>query len=129
MSQSPMERFEDAWKAWARRGPRTAATDAARRLRARLDAAALDAAPGPVRLGPARGWLAAAAVALLAAGAWLASWPPAPAPDAPAGFGITEPQPLAPGVALIWLDAETPLYMTLTPPRAAEPPVEKGDPR
>ena len=119
MSQSPMDRFEDEWKAWARRPLRTGASDAARRLRERLEE--------PVRRrSPTRGWLAAAAtVALAALGLWT-SWPPGHAPDTPGTVGLVEPQPLPPGVVLIWLDVETPLYMTLTPPGSSETPAEKG---
>ena len=115
MSRDPIDRFEDRWLAWARRPPRTAAGDAARKVLARLE---------PPRRVPAYRWLAAAAVALLAAGLWL-SWPPVPAPEV--AFGLDQGPPLGEGVALIWLDPETPLYMTLTPPRAGNVRAKKGD--
>ncbi len=113
--KDPLKEFEGRWKDWAKKAPGTVPKDAARRVMARLPAR-------PRRrdmLGfiPARRYLAAAAaVALLVFGIRF--------------FGKTKPTileapviaeasiELGEDVALIWLDPDTPLYMTLSPPEA-----------
>lgn len=141
-----LEGVEERWRRWARRPPRTSPETAAHRVLARL--AEPDPQPG---WQPAGGWtsrsarrLVAAALALAAVGIWLLTagppWP-LPAPDTDPGPGtesdespsaavrsveVPEAPTMAEGVVLMWLDAETPLYMTLAPPgRAAG--VEKGE--
>jgi hypothetical protein len=106
-----LQEFEHAWKAWAERPTRRSSGEAGRRvvetasrrrrrsraLRTLLATAALLVIA--VTLGVRRGSLGPEAT------------PPAPAPLAPA--------PLGAGQALIWLDEDTPLYMTFEAPEAA----------
>jgi len=119
MSRSPLEELEDRWKSWAERPPRTSPEDAARQVLARLD-------DGERRRAPRmwRGtWLAAAAAVLLAVAVGLfAPHLPSPQTSSPRTAEVAAP-PLDDGVVLIWLDSETPLYMSFAPP-----PAEEGDP-
>jgi len=103
--------FEDAWRAWAgrpaRRSPGAAARnvlEAARRRRRRRRTA--------------RTLLATAALVLIALtlGVWRERPHPEVTPSAPPPLATV---PLAPGQALIWLDDETPLYMTFEAPDTA----------
>lgn len=114
MSRSPLEQFEERWKTWAGRPPRTSPEDAARQVLARLDGGERRISP---RL-PRMTWLAAAAAVLLAVAVGLF----APHPPSPRTAEVAAP-PLDDGVVLIWLDSETPLYMSFAPP-----PAEEGDP-
>lgn len=105
MSDDRNERLEEQWRRWARRPPATPADVAARRLVARLEKERAQ------RVLPRRwGVLAAAAAALLvvALAVPLAVREPVAPPSA-----VVERPPLKEGVVLIWLDSETPLYLTL----------------
>lgn len=116
MSRTPIEDFENRWKSWAERPPRTSPEAAARQVLARLDEGERPTLP---RVGlPHMRWLAAAAAVLLAmaVGLFAPSSPPARTAEVAA-------PPLDDGVVLIWLDSETPLYMSFAPP-----PAEEGDP-
>jgi hypothetical protein len=112
------EELRRAWRRLAERPPRLAPQEAARRVLARLE---------PRGAQAVRRWAAAAALLLaLAAGWWQAErWntrrrtPTAPPAAAQAALPLDE------GVVLLWLDDETPLYLTLTPPRTAG--AENGD--
>jgi hypothetical protein len=112
MSRPPFERFDERFKAWAERPPRTSPEEAARQVLARLDDGGRRGLPRPV-------WLAAAAAVLLALAVGLF----APRPPVPPRTAEAAAPPLDDGVVLIWLDSETPLYMSFAPPPAAE-----GDP-
>ena len=135
------ERFEERWRRWARRPPRTRPETAAHRVLTRL----AEPAPQPAwRL--AGGWTSrgarrfvAAALVLAAVGlALLTAGPPLPftasdtepapgtAPDGAPGSTVPGAPLMADGVVLLWLDAETPLYMTFAPPGSAAG-AEKGD--
>ena len=112
MSRPPFERFDERFKAWAERPPRTSPEKAARQVLARLDGSGRRGLPSPI-------WLAAAAAVLLALAVGLF----APRPPVPPRTAEAAAPPLDGGVVLIWLDSETPLYMSFAPPPAAE-----GDP-
>ncbi len=116
MNRDPLDRFMEAWKERAQRPAETPAPIAARRLLERLPPRR---SRWPVRL------LATAATALLAllgSQLWV-DWQPfrdfQPPPASVPGF---ETPPLDSDVALIWLDPETPLYLTLEPPNAKKVP-------
>jgi len=120
------QRLEASWRRWARRPPRRSSEEAARRVLARLEDGS-SRSPSAVRLGPAVWrWAATAAVLLVTLGIWLLA-PGLPEPGEEAGsLGATsrqesprlsEPPVMDHGVVLLWLDAETPLYMTFAPPR------------
>jgi hypothetical protein len=129
--------FERRWRRWGERPPRTHPETAARRVLTRL------AEPAP-RPGwrPAGGWtslgarrLAVAALVLAAVGVWLltAGLPgpftgpgPTVAPERAPGGPLPATPAMADGVVLMWLDAETPLYMTFAPPSRTTG-AEKGD--
>lgn len=129
--------FEERWRRWARRPPRTSPESAAHRVLTRL------AEPTPQPWWrPAGGWaspgarrLVAAALAVAAVGLWLlTAGLPFPGTDPGPGLGSDDsPAPtfpetpvMADGVVLMWLDAETPLYMTFAPP-PQESGAEKGE--
>lgn len=116
MSRSPLEHslkeFEVRYKSWAERPPETSPEEAARQVLARLDETEPRRRHFPV-------WLAAAAAVLLAVAAGLF----APQPPPPPRTAVVTAPALDDGVVLIWLDSETPLYMSFAPP-----PVEQGDP-
>lgn len=100
--------FEDRWRTWAARPPRTSPAAAAAAVRERLR-----------RPAPHRWWLPAAAAAALTVTALLSVrslGPPRPAstPSSPAGAEAT--MPLGEGEVLLWLDEDTPLYMTYQQP-------------
>lgn len=112
--------FEERWRRWAERPPRTPPETAARQVLTRLDRPEETSRRAALRPG----WrLAAAAVLALAVlGLWLvtAGPPSAVPPSDTASDAPTESTPvMADGVVLMWLDAETPLYMTFAPPRPA----------
>lgn len=111
MSDDRNVRLEEQWKRWARRPPATPADVAARRLVARLEEERRRQAVLPRRWGV----LAAVGAALLAV--VLAVRGPDPAPAA----GVVERPPLKEGVVLIWLDSETPLYLTLATVKGDSP--------
>jgi len=106
--------FEDAWRRAADRPPRLAGSAAARRVVARLE-------PPPRRRAALR-WAAAAGLAAVLALAVALGWWDSRRSEsllAPETVAAAEaPLPLDDGVVLLWLDDETPLYLTLTPPRS-----------
>ena len=110
MTDQKPDRFDESFKSWAERSPRTPAHEAARQVVAQL----------PERR---RGWsvtgsgwriaTAAAGLALLLVVGW-ATLPRPPGPSA-ALQEVALP-PLPADVVLLWLDEETPLYLTVAPP-------------
>jgi len=110
MTDQEMERFDEALKTWAKRSPQTPAHEAARQVVARLSER---------RTG---GWLmgnslrfatAAAGLALLLVVGWVTL------PKAPGTLASTPEvalPPLPDDVVLLWLDDETPLYLTVALP-------------
>jgi ferric-dicitrate binding protein FerR (iron transport regulator) len=110
--RDPVDRFERALKVWAERPPRVSPEEASRRV---LEAARRRRRRNLTR----RALLAAAAVlAVVAIPGIRHRHVPETTPTATAP---QEPRPLGAGEVLIWLDAETPLYMTFE-----APPVPRG---
>jgi len=108
--KTPEERFEDEWKSWARLPPRNSPAAAAASVRAMIEQRRRRRRPP---------WLFAAAAAVLVATIalsvhWIRLVPPAITPQPPAGVQ-SAPQ-LGEGQVLMWIDEETPLYMTFQPP-------------
>lgn len=101
--------FRRAWRDAARRPPRLPPDEAARGVLLRLE-------PRPRRRTLLR-WGAAAALAalVLALISLLPSGRQRQAVQDQAGGDTSIP--LDDGIVLLWLDAETPLYMTFVPPR------------
>jgi hypothetical protein len=99
-----LQRFEQSWRAAAERPAGLTAGEGVRR--------ALEIARSR-RRRRATGWTLAAAASLAALALTLGRAPAAVAP------GVPPPSPTAasdgPEVVVMWLDAETPLYMTLAP--------------
>ncbi len=97
------DRFEQAWRRWATRPPRRTPAMAARAVRASL----------PPRRPARVAWAAAlaAATAVMLALVTVLVHETTPARPAQAGTVVEAPQ-LGSGEVLLWLDAETPLYMT-----------------
>lgn len=132
-SHDPVREFE---RRLARRGARPPATppdEAARRVLARLEATE----PAAGRLGRrppgSLPWLrlvAAAALLLAAVVLWRAPWhetrhgTATPAETVADHRGAPASAPLPEGVMLLWIDEETPLYLSLAPPPAEA--TEKG---
>jgi ferric-dicitrate binding protein FerR (iron transport regulator) len=111
--RDPVDRFERALKVWAERPPRVSPEEASRRV--------LEAARRRRRRSLTRRALLAA-VAALAVIAIPGILRERPRPEAtPAAAAALEPRPLGANEALIWLDAQTPLYMTFE-----APPVPRG---
>ena len=104
-----VDEFEGALVAWAERPPRGSPEEAGRRV--------LEAARQRQRRSRAvRALLATAALVVLAL-SWASARRPVPGgspPEAPPSR-----RALGAGQALIWLDAETPLYMTFEAPGTA----------
>jgi hypothetical protein len=120
-------RFAAAWKRRTERPPSLSPQAAAARVRARLD--------GRARQRRLRRWQLATAglvtaAALLAAVVFLPTWGPGGGPGAgavrtAASAGTVDAAATpSEGEVLLWLDPETPLYLTLTPP-----PPERGTTR
>jgi hypothetical protein len=106
-----VEEFERAWKAWAERPARRSPEDAGRRV--------VDVARRRRRRRRAiRTLLATAALVVVALTLGLRRERPGPEATPPAPPHLA-PAPLRAGQALIWLDEETPLYMTFEAPEAA----------
>jgi hypothetical protein len=104
-----VEEFEGAWKEWAERPARRSSEEAGRRV--------LEAARRRQRRHrTVRTLLATAALLVIAVTLGVRRQGPEPAPAAEPPLASA---PLGPGQALIWLDAETPLYMTFEAPEAA----------
>lgn len=126
-----MRRFEERWREWSHRPPRQDASQAAHRVMTRLDERS--SVSSSERGFGSWTWrlAAAAAVLVLATGLWLLlpGLPPSisgPASQPPEGLETTETPVMGDGVVLMWLDADTPLYMTFAPPQG-EPDAEKGE--
>jgi hypothetical protein len=109
--RDPVDRFEDALKAWAERPPRLSPEEAGRRV---VEVARRRRRRALTR----RALLAAAAVLAIVAIPGIRRDRTAPV-SAPTAAPRVEPQPLGAGEILIWLDAETPLYMTFEAPPAS----------
>ena len=120
MIQDRDQRFSEAFRRWAQRPPATPPEQAAAQIGARLR--------------KRRSWepgafsglrLAAAALALGTLTAWwlLRAQPSSPSWDLAGieargpSLGELETPPLDDDVALFWLNEETPLYLTLSPPK------------
>jgi len=103
--RNPEDRFEEAWKQWLRRPPRLSPAEAADGITKLL----------PARRRRPKSWMVAAAASLLAGAVGTSIWwstmvvAPPTAPPVPASA------PLGGGEVLIWLDDQTPLYMTFQP--------------
>lgn len=135
MDRESNDRFDKSFEQWARRPSATPADEAANRLLRRLS---VDSKPRPV----ARLRFAAVATAMVLgvlATRLLYVGPPASEPafeDRSLGeLAQIVPPPLPEGVALIWIDADTPLYLTVTPPQVSDqlqipnqPPTSEGEP-
>ncbi len=108
--KTPEERFEEAWREWTRRPPRQAPAEAAARVGSLIR-------EGQRRRQP-RWAIAAAAAVLFAAIAVAVHWTrlsyqpglPQPVP------AVREAPQLGGGEVLMWIDKDTPLYMTFQPP-------------
>ncbi len=99
--------FEDRWRRFAYRPARRPAAEAAARA-----VAASRGAPAP-RAIP---WVFAAAGALLIAGAALTVRLGIRPGGGPAPAAAVASASISSGTVLLWLDEETPLYMTFQPP-------------
>ena len=112
MPLDPIDRFEQRFRDWARRPPATPPDEAARRILHRLPAA-----PRPVLSWPRLAATATAAALVVALATQVYLRPPSIPPVVPSTtVGVVE-APLVPeGVALIWLESGTPLYLTLSAP-------------
>jgi hypothetical protein len=109
MTDDPERRFDEEWRRRAARPPGKSPAAAAAEVRARLS-----------RQASAHLWrLPAAAVLVLALTAFLGVRllnPPKTVPAPARVVGPVAVAPLAEGQVLIWLDEETPLYMTCQQP-------------
>jgi hypothetical protein len=110
MNSEAQNRFDEAFKSWAERPPKTPSSDAARRV-----VASLPEPRSSWKLGGSglRLATAAAGLALLLVVSWV-SLPTPPDPSSPL-HEVAIP-PLPDEVVLLWLDEETPLYLTVAPP-------------
>jgi len=116
--EEPVEkRFEEAWRRRLERPLRTPPPQAAARIAAQLESR---------RRSRITRWipLAAAAAVALAVGVTLLR-EPAPQLSLPAR-PTPEVRPLGEGEILLWLDENTPLYMTFQPPAVAPSSEEKS---
>jgi ferric-dicitrate binding protein FerR (iron transport regulator) len=109
--QDRVEEFERAWKAWAERPARRSPGEAGRRVveagrRRRRRRRAIQAL------------LATAALVVIAVTLGVRRERPVPQATSPSAPPLAT-APLGAGQALIWLDSETPLYMTFEAPDAA----------
>ena len=120
MAREPTERFEASFKTWAERPPKTPASEAAGAVLERL----ARHETVPARRRPDRAWRwANALAALLLASVIVARFSPSLAPTGGLDPRPQEPiaaAPLPEGVLLMWLDAETPLYLTMNRPQAQQ---------
>lgn len=102
-----LDRFDEALQSWADRPTRLSPHMAAVRVRAAIESA------------PRRRWawrplvtVATAALAVVALVVMLR--------DVPRSAGLADRPEAKPGVAVMWLDAQTPLYMNLEPLKIQE---------
>lgn len=113
--------FEERWRQWSARPPERSPQTAARQVVDRLERRERQepresSAPMPRR------WSVPtlAATAAVTAGVWLALelwvWAPVPEASSPVETQTAVTPPMEDGVVLMWLDADTPLYMTFAPP-------------
>lgn len=117
-SRDPEDRFLEAWKHWAQRPPRQSPAEAAAAVSRRL----------PLRQQRRSWWALAAAAAMTVTVALAVQWsifirratPPGPT------INLQESAPMSKGEVLIWLDDETPLYMTFQPPENGPAPGNKS---
>jgi ferric-dicitrate binding protein FerR (iron transport regulator) len=108
-----VEEFERAWKTWAERPARRSPEEAGRRT---VEAARLRRR----RSRAVRTLLATAALLVIAVTLGVRRQGPVrEAPPPTTSVAAVAAPPLRAGQALIWLDAETPLYMTFEAPPAA----------
>jgi hypothetical protein len=107
----PERRFEERWLRWARRPPRLAPEEAARRVSDALQ-------QRRARRSASLALVAAAAVLAVALPLSLPRTPPTPALDGGPAAGTAQVG-LGENQVLIWIDEETPLYMTFQAPEAA----------
>lgn len=124
--KNPLKEFEGRWKDWGKKAPGTAPEEAVRRIMARLPVRSRRW--GTLDFLPARRYLAAAAAVVFLVFGASYFWNDNPtALDAPVlteasiefGEDVADaPVELGENVALIWLDPDTPLYLTLNPPEA-----------
>ncbi len=109
----PGDRFEEAWRNWLRRPPHRSPAEAAARV------------AGLIRERRRRRraiWAYAAAAVVVAAIGVAIRWAGLSnrtVPVQPAALVQKAPQ-LGQGEVLMWLDEETPLYMTFQPPEKGE---------
>ena len=110
VNKAPEERFDDAFKRWAERPPRLSPAEAAARMASLIR-------EGQQRRQP-RWAYAAAAAALFAVGALVFHWARLSTPHQTPKpvLAVQEAAPLSEGEVLMWLDKDTPLYMTFQPP-------------
>jgi hypothetical protein len=120
--ESPMDRLDEALRALAARPPAVTPAAAARGIAARIEGLGRRAP----RLRPAWAWTAATVLVAGGIAVLLRVGQPPPAGSdpvvgarEPAGAGLSLAGTLADGEVLIWLDAETPLYMSFAPPARA----------
>ena len=104
--------FEEVWKRWSARPPRLSAEEAAALVASRIR-------QRPVRRQP-NWYLAAAAVVLLALVGTVAIWRPVRTPTESQPASQQASLPLGKGEVLIWIDEQTPLYMTFQAPEEEE---------
>ncbi len=102
--QTPEQPFEEAWKLWVERPTQQTPAEAAARIAGLMRT-------GRQRRRPFWMYAAAAAVLLAAIGIMRMQFPRRAAPD-PTVQSIQEAVPLGEGQVLLWLDSDTPLYMT-----------------
>ncbi len=102
-----LDRFDEALRSWANRPPRLSPHMAAVRVRAAIENA-------PRRRWAWRALVTAAATALAAVALVVALR------DIPRTEGLADRPEARPGVAVMWLDAQTPLYMNLEPLKVQE---------
>jgi len=102
------DRFIEAWRHWARRPPTRSPAEAAAAVSRRL----------PLRRQRRYWWGLAAAAALTVTVALAVYWSISVRRASPPGatINLQETTPLGNGEVLIWLDEQTPLYMTFQPP-------------
>jgi hypothetical protein len=110
----PLKDFESSLKKWGRREPKTPPEVAARRVLARLPEREKTSSDGWRRF-----LLPAAALLVLALGYAVFLRDGQPPPDVAVRLAAP-PITLDENTALIWLDEETPLYMTLASPESTE---------